>query len=155
VPNYTRTVRAPDTFGMLRSTARRQLARANGTIAAEQGRHAGGPCPAVALATLTGRSYQWAFAYLNRRTGYTGRGEYRPALVKAAAELFGAPVEERRGCGTLAAEAGRLRGDAEGLAFVRGHVMPIRRGRVLNASRKHMSMCCEGVVLFDIAEVRE
>lgn len=153
---YTRTVRTPDTFGMMARSARSARDRASGRKAAEQGRHSGGPCPAVALATLTGRSYGWAFQYLNRETGYTGRGEFREPLDRAAAKLFGEPTRKTGapGC-TIAALERSLPPNAEGFAYCPGHVMPIRQGRILNASPKHRRFRCDGVTLFDIVEVRE
>lgn len=153
---FTRTVQTPDTFGMLPRVARTHRARATGQIAAEEGRHRGGPCPAVALATIAGKTYHWAFAYLARETGYNGSGEFRPALDRAAERLFGEPT---RVTGPTPARvrdvAVRLRPTDNGFIYCPGHVMPVRNGRVLNASAKHLARRCDGMTLFDIAEVRE
>lgn len=151
---YTRTVKTPDTFGMMKRSASKHRARAQGTIAAEQGRHAGGPCPAVALATLAGKQYGWAFAFLNRETGYTGRGEFREPLDRAAAKVFG-PGRRLTPSGSCESVAARLGREANGFMYCAGHVMPIRNGRLLNASARHRRMRCEGITLFEINEVRE
>jgi hypothetical protein len=152
---YTRKVSTPDTFGMLPRQARNARRRSSGRVAVAEGHHAGGPCPAVAIATLAGKTYGWAFAYLTRETGYTGRGEHRGPLHRAAEKLFG-PGRKLRVSGSCGAAVRRLCGPGtNGFAFVRGHVMPIRDGRLLNASDKHRRMRCEGITLFDIAEVRD
>jgi len=144
------------TFGMKRSTARRHQLREAGLIAAETGRHSGGPCPAVALATLAGKSYYWANEYLRRECGFAGRGAFTEEITSAADKLW----ERTRTCSkfpphTSSVEIERAlaaKGEAlSGLVFIRGHVMPLVRGRVLNGSARHRAAPVELVVIYAIA----
>ena len=154
---YVRHVETPKATLTRRGVSKQMHALAEGRISATQGKHSGGPCPAVALATVAGKSYGWAYRYLNTETGYTGSGEYREPLDRAAAKLFG-PGRKIRGSGNVGRFVGglaRTEPNANGFAYCRGHVMPIRNGRLLNASAKHLRLPCEGVTLFDIVEVRD
>lgn len=152
---FKRTVSTPDTFGMSSSNANRTRARARGRVAAEQGRHRGGPCPAVALATLTGWSYARAERYLKDH-GFTGAGMYRHDLLPAFEELLGTPLRhigEGDTHNVRCSEAvSRWASQHDGIAFVAGHVMPIRNGRLLNASWEHRMARCQGIVLWNIEE---
>lgn len=153
---FTRTTSTPDTFGMSSRVAQRTRARAQGRVAAEQGRHRGGPCPAVALATLAGWSYARAERYLQDH-GYRGAGMYRHSLVPALVALFGRPaarIDDTQHL-TCSSAVDRFARRLDGVAFVRGHVMPIRNGRLLNASTRHQRMPCEGIILWNINEVHE
>jgi hypothetical protein len=151
---FTRKVSTPNTTFMRRKHARATQQRATGRLHAREGHHSGGPCPAVALATLAARSYGWAYRYLKAETGYAGAGEFRGPLDRAAERIFG-PGRRIPGHGSCARFVSSLGSDANGFAYVAGHVMPIRNGRLLNASARHQRMHCEGVTLFDINEVRE
>lgn len=144
-----------DTFGMSSAVARRTRDRAAGRIAAETGRHRGGPCPAVAFATLTGWSYARAERYLKDH-GFSGAGMFKLPIIRAFCQMFGRPLREYserdlRGKSTAQAVLDHARGN-DGIAFCPGHVMPIRNGRLLNASDRHRALRCDGLVLWAISE---
>lgn len=149
--NFTRTVKEPDTFGLMGSTKATLRARSRGEVAARTGRHAGGPCPAVCLATLTGWSYQRAENHL-RRHGFRGDGMFRHILLAAFREVLGEERGVRHTGGTVEATCRDLPPSFNGAVFCRGHVMPVRNGRLSNASAKHRRMRCEMLVSYSICE---
>jgi len=148
---FTRTIKHTDTFGMATSTARRVRRLESGVVAAEQGRHSGGPCPAVALATLTGWSYARAERLL-QDFGFRGRGMVLESIRLAFIHMFGLPRTEHRPSCSVAGAVKVLAEGCDGIVFCRGHVMPIRNGRLLNASVKHAGMPCTHLMTWNIAE---
>lgn len=155
---FARAVTKPNTFGMLPRNRARVQARASGTIAAEQGRHQGGPCPAVALATITGWSYAQAEAYLRRVAGFTGAGLSYEAIANAFTRALGTPWYTTPETGLSVAETVRrlvaTHGPIDGAVCCRGHVMPVRRGKLLNATAAHASAPATRVWLWRVEEVQ-
>ena len=144
---FVRDASPPNTFGMMSRVARRTVARAAGQMPAETGRHAGGPCPAVALATLTGWSYARAAGYL-APYGFHGDGMYRGTIQRAFIAVLGQPlrlVEEPK---CRVADVGQFFQGGDGLVHCTGHVMPVRGGRVLNATPRQRTMPAGAVLVW-------
>lgn len=147
---FTRTVKTPDTFGLSSKIARKVRDRAEGRVAAAQGRHAGGPCPAVCLATLTGWTYTQAEDWL-RKYGFAGAGMTVPMLLRAYSDALG-EAEHLPPVGSVRVTVSRLPAGFEGAVICRHHVMPVRNGRVLNATEEHLRAKCTHVLRYNIVE---
>lgn len=144
---FKRETHVPDTFGMMNRVARRTVARARGQVASETGRHAGGPCPAVALATLTGWSYARAQRYL-ADYGFRGAGMYRQDIQRAFISVLGEPTRRIDEPTCRVADVGRFFNGGDGLVHCAGHVMPVRAGIVLNASPRHLAAPAHAVLVW-------
>ena len=148
--SFKRTNATVDTFGKTKRVARRLKGESSGRVAQRAGNHAGGPCPAVCLATLTGWHYQRAASFLARHTGFAGAGDHWEQYIPAVGIALGQTPEYAEPVGTVGTTVSRLFAGRSGAVRCRGHVMPVLNGRLLNAGRNHERMRCEGAVLFDI-----
>lgn len=116
-----------------------------------------GPCPAVCLATLKAIPYEAAKALLHREHGFTGNGLWRPQCVAMMRQHFG-PCTVREPSGSNVATAVRVffAGGKSGAVCDRGHIMPVVRGRLMNAHFKsHTIRQIETVIIIeDDSEVK-
>ena len=149
---FQRTASSANTFGMLPRVAQRARARAAGTMASATGRHAGGPCPAVCLSTLTGWTYAATSKFL-ARFGFKGAGMCLPEIADAYRQAMGQHPELHRSRGLTTAQAvdRYFAGGKSGCISNRGHIMPVLNGRLLNASAEHRARVADSYMIFDIA----
>jgi len=135
---------ATDTRGMDPRVAAQHRKRDSTGLAAE-GSHAGGPCPAVCLASLTGWSYGEASTFL-AQYGYRRAGLTSTAINRAIAKAIDAPTRRLSiSIGATVAQVARefQRQGATGWIYSSNHVMPVIDGEIQNASKTQLRMKCE------------
>lgn len=106
-----------------------------------------GPCPAVALAALAGWTYERAVAHL-RPHGFVGRGLSRVTILAVVPAALGKRTRAVPLAGSVAATVrDRFANGESGLVFCHRHVMPVVRGRLLNADGFSGMLCTDAFVL--------
>lgn len=128
------------------SVKARAMKRAE-TGLAPAGKHRGGPCPAVTLATLAGISYGEASDHL-RKHGFTGRGLPVGAVDIEIRRICKRPVREVTLSLPVATVVRRYFAGRDGWIRCSRHVMPVVDGKLLYASEKHERMPCTGAFIF-------
>lgn len=132
--------------GFMPSVKRRVEERAK-TGLAPAGKHRGGPCPAVTLATLAGISYGEA-SHLLRKHGFTGRGLRVGEVDVEIRRVCKRPSREVTAALPVATVVRRHFAGRDGWIRCKGHVMPVVDGELLYASPKHARMTCTGAFVF-------
>lgn len=148
-----RSLAKPDTAGFMPRAAARMVREATAATHTRHGKHRGGPCPAVCIATLAGWSYGQA-SHALAKYGFTGRGATMTDIVAAMRDVFGR-AQRLPGRRTVAEEVAAHFGPGQcGAVANARHIMPVVDGKLLNASHSQASAICTDVVLLPDLEIK-